>query len=165
MILAIEVDSISSNPKILTIGAMQAGETKLWKFWDYDDEEKMVWDFTYWFLREADKVIIGFNHLKFDLPILLLKAKEFGDFEHFFKKINQANVEDLFTLLTFMNHGKIKGLKEHCKDFNVSWPQVLDLDPQKLYEEGKHEVVEDHAKARIMAINDLKKEAWKRYNR
>lgn len=165
MILAIEVDSISSDPKILTIGAMQAGKTKIWKLWEHESEETLVWDFTYWFLREGEKVVIGFNHLKFDLPILLLKARDFGDFEDFFMKLNKANVEDLFTFLTFVNQGRIKGLKEHCKDYDVDWPQVLDLSPAALFKQENYQALEDHAKARLQAINDLKKKAWKRYNR
>ena len=79
-------------------------------------------EFITYFLGTDDKIVIGFNILKFDLPFLLLKSQDQKQFQEFFKKINYANVIDLFTILTFQNKGVIKGLDYHLQIRDLNRP-------------------------------------------
>jgi hypothetical protein len=115
MILTIETDKICQNPKILSIVTYAKSGMHQWVSEDYTSEDQMVQAFLSWFLKEKDKIIVGYNILKFDIPILLLKLKD----EAFFAKINKSNVVDLFTILTFLNRGKLYPLDHYCKQEGI----------------------------------------------
>ncbi|MFH1294415.1 MAG: hypothetical protein ABIH90_00550 [Candidatus Aenigmatarchaeota archaeon] len=120
MILSIDTDGFSPNSNLLVIGLRTPNEVKLWKRWDYADERTMVSDFVDYFLGiEGDKIIIGFNLLKFDIPTLLHKTASQPRFEEFFRRLNSSNVIDLFTILTFLNEGQLKGMDYYCQAFGV----------------------------------------------
>ncbi|MEM7815793.1 MAG: hypothetical protein QXN71_01600 [Candidatus Aenigmatarchaeota archaeon] len=115
MILSVQTDGFSSEAKILAIGLKRGSFVKVWKSWEFPSERDMVSDFIRYFLKTNDKIFIGFNNLKLDIPILLLRSCGLPEFREFFRKINYANIEDLFIILTFINRGVIKGLDHYCK--------------------------------------------------
>lgn len=115
MILSVQTDGFSSEARILAIGVKRPGFSHLWKSWEFASEKEMLSDFISYFLKTQDKIVIGFNLLKLDVPLLLLRSSGLPQFGEFFKKLNYANVEDLFIILTFINRGVIKGLDHYCQ--------------------------------------------------
>jgi hypothetical protein len=120
MILSVQTEGFSSDAKILAIGAKRQTFVRIWKSWEFENEREMISDFIRYFLKTDDKIVIGFNLLKLDIPLLLLRSKELPLFSEFFKKLNYANVEDLFIILTFINRGVIKGLDHYCRKEGIS---------------------------------------------
>jgi len=120
MILSVETDAISLDAKLLVIGLRTPGDVKLWKLWDYADEQAMLNAFVDHFLGiQGDKIIIGYNILKFDVPLLLRKTAAHARFAELFQRINSSNVIDLFTILTFLNEGQLKSMDFYCERFSI----------------------------------------------
>ncbi|RLI84859.1 MAG: hypothetical protein DRO76_06240 [Candidatus Altiarchaeales archaeon] len=163
IVLNIETDEISYKAKILTIQVRGSNLIKIWRIWDYKNEEELLRNFVRWFLREKDKVILGYNLLKFDLPLLLLKTAFFPEFEKFSMKINRANILDLFVILTFLNKGRIKSLEFYCKEIKkeiVPREELLQMYENKLYPEMERSLVKN-----LSAINELFSVLWKSVDR
>jgi DNA polymerase elongation subunit (family B) len=160
IIFSLQTLGISPYANILTIQVKIGKIVKIWKIWDYADEKSMIRDFMEYFLSLRDKIIIGYNLLKFDLPLLLLKARELPKFEEFFKKINRSNVVDLFTILTFLNKGRIKSLDYHCKAYNITGRNVPLNEMISLYENKKYEEFERNALANLNNLSDLFSKVW-----
>jgi hypothetical protein len=131
MILSAQTSGFSHDSKILAIGVKRPGnwsegdksrlqsQSRIWKSWEFPGEKEMLQDFVKYFLSTQDKIVIGFNLLKLDVPLLLLRTKDLPDFPEFFRKFNYANVEDLFLVNTFINRGVIKGLDYYCKKESI----------------------------------------------
>lgn len=160
IVLNIETDEISYKAKILTIQVRGSNYIKIWKIWDYKNEEELLRNFVLWFLQEKDKVILGYNLLKFDIPLLLLKTALFPEFEKFSMKINRVNILDLFVILTFLNKGRIKSLEFYCKGIKkeiVPREELLWMYENKYYKELEKSLIKN-----LNAINELFSVLWKR---
>ncbi|MCX6815002.1 MAG: hypothetical protein NTY20_05125 [Candidatus Aenigmarchaeota archaeon] len=120
MILSVQTEGFSADAKILAIGLKRQAFLRIWKSWEFADEREMIFDFMKYFLKTDDKIVIGFNNLKLDIPLLLLRSAGLPSFGEFFKKMNYANAEDLFVILTFINRGVIKGLDYYCKKEGIA---------------------------------------------
>lgn len=164
MILSIDTDGFSPNSNLLVIGIRTPSEVKLWKRWDYADERTMVSDFVDYFLGiEGDKIIIGFNLLKFDVPILLHKSAVLPKFEELFMRLNSSNVIDLFTILTFLNEGQLKGLDHYCQAFGIR-----NLGPKRdeialLYKSGSaedKEKISQQVSLKLNTVSELFLKSW-----
>lgn len=133
----LETTEINYRAKILTIQIKKSGKVKIWCLWDYKSEEELLKDFIEFFLNEEDKIIVGFNILKFDIPLLLLKTSHMENFEKFSMKINHSNIIDLFAILTFKRKGKIKSFKNYCNEIDItpiSREEILNFYNSKEYE-------------------------------
>lgn len=143
--LKIETESISYalENKILSIQVKKTNEkvndeTRIWKSWEFSNEFNLINNFTKWFLNEEDKIFLGFNILKFDIPLLLMKTQKLENFSEFSLKINRSNILDLFVILTFIHRGKIKSFQDYCREINVlsvSREEILILYKEKNYDD------------------------------
>ena len=160
----LEADKINQNPNILAIG-IKSGEnrTRIWGRWQYESEKSMVSDFAKWFLEEKDKIIVGFNILKFELPVLLLKLSIYSKnenndfnmekFEKFFLKLNRSNILDLFVILTFLRKGKIKGFKDYCMEIDIKFKERKEI--LNLYYNSQYKEFEDAITLNLNALQKL----------
>ena len=85
MILSIEASGFTHDAEIYAIGLKTPRVEKTWKRWEYKSEEDMLRDFAKYFVTIDDKIVIGFNVVKFELMLMMTKMKaagmpEFGDF-------------------------------------------------------------------------------------
>jgi DNA polymerase elongation subunit (family B) len=164
MILSIETDGFSPESKLLVIGLRMPSKVRLWKRWDYPDEKSMVSAFVGHFLgMEGDKIIIGFNLLKFDVPVLLHKAAGLPRFEEFFRRLNSSNVIDLFTILTFLNEGQLKGLDHYCHAFGVRNLGPKRDEVARLYRAGTpgdKEKISNLVSLKLNTISELFLKSW-----
>lgn len=138
IILGLYTEKISYSAPILSIQAKKKGqnEPKLWKKWQFSQERELIEDFRDWFLEEKDKIFLGYNLLKFDLPLLLLKLSSLEKFEEFSLKLNRSNILDLFVILTFLKKGNIKSFQYYCQKYNiksVAREEILALYDNKNY--------------------------------
>jgi len=134
----LESEEISYKTKLITLQVKKESDIKLWHSWDYETEGAMLSDFITWFLQEKDKIIVGFNILKFDIPLLLMKSANMADFEKFSMKLNRSNILDLFVILTFQRRGNIKGFQDYCREFGIETAardEILSLYANKQYSE------------------------------
>jgi len=168
MILSVETDSISLDARLLVVGLRTPADVKLWKLWDFPDEKAMLAAFVEHFLSvQGDKIIIGYNLLKFDVPLLLHKAAAAGLplFSEFFSRINSSNVIDLFTILTFLNEGQLKGMDFYCERFGVPALGPKRDEVAVLWKSGTKESLERIAtlvSLKLNTINDLFLKSWGR---
>jgi hypothetical protein len=142
-----QFDWEQKDPKrieILGIGVKIAEEIRIW-------DGGMLTEFIEWFSAEQDMIIVGFNILKYDIPLLLLKASSVNATEKLYNKIFRSNIVDLFVILTFLNKGKIKSLKQWCKDLNVYY----EPSPPEL-----HKFDEMHLKSELESLNLLFNKLW-----
>jgi hypothetical protein len=172
MILSVQTEGFSSDAKILAIGVKRPGATwkegdkgrlqsTIWKSWEFESEESMLSDFVKYFLGTQDKIVIGFNNLKLDMPILLLRTKDFPDFREFFKKFNYANVEDLFLINTFINRGVIKGLDYYCKKEGIPC-DFSDREMVSAYNSRDYAKFEDMFRKKLDALDSLFLKMWEK---
>lgn len=144
MIVNIFTTGFSPDSSLLFIGVRtHTGEFKSWE----KPEE-----FIEYFLSTDDKIVIGFNILKFDIPFLLLKAKDSLEFTQFFKKINYSNIIDLFTILTFQNKGVIKGLDFYLEQEGIEKNFLSD---SEIIRNLDREKTKEDIKRKLEAINSL----------
>lgn len=144
MILNIFTSGYSPEADILLIAVRtHTGEFRCWTSLD---------EFLKYFLSTDDKIVIGFNILKWDIPLLLLKARETMEFTQFFKKINYCNVVDLFTVLTFQNQGVIKGLDFYLQQQGIEREFLTDPD---IIRNLDREKTKNDIKKKLEAIDSL----------
>ncbi len=112
MMLDVFSDGYSHESRLVMVGVRtHTGEFRHWEELE---------GFLEYFMRTDDKIVVGFNILKWGLPFLMLKAQGLDRFPEFFRKVNQSNVTDLFTVLTFQNRGTIKGLDFYLDKFRIN---------------------------------------------
>lgn len=155
MIIVAKADKYTHDATILSIGLRTPGTTRVWKLWEFPDEGEMISDFMRYFLSIDDKIVVGFNILKFDIPLLLLKSRGLPEFEDFFRKINYANVIDLFVILTHQRGGVLKGLDFYCKEFGINADLVSGLELTRLYENKEYGRFEKHFMEKLEATAEL----------
>ncbi|MEM2918571.1 MAG: 3'-5' exonuclease [Candidatus Altiarchaeota archaeon] len=156
----LEATEISYRAKILTIQIKKSEKVKIWCSWDYESEEELLREFINFFLQEEDKIIVGFNILKFDIPLLLLKTSHMENFEKFSMKINHSNIIDLFIVLTFQRKGKIKSFKDYCNEINIapiSREEILTF-----YHSGQYEKINGAILKNFEALEKLFKNMLKK---
>lgn len=159
MILGVQSNKFSQDANILAIGIKTHSDYKIWKRWEYPSEKEMLSDFITYFLSTDDKIIIGFNVMKFDIPFLMLKSLELPRFGDFFKKINFSNVIDLFIILTFAEKGEINGLNYYLKKYRIS-QCVLDREMVKFYEKEEYTKFEHEFRRKLKNIDELFRNLW-----
>jgi len=138
-------------------------ELKMWKRWESPDEKGMVGAFVEWFLGVSDKILIGYNLLKIDIPLLLIKSIDSAQSDAFFKKINRCNIVDLHTILTFLNEGKIVGFNEWCERFKIPYNPPIGAEQVDEYVRlGKYDVVTRYVEEEAKAIGTLHKALYNR---
>lgn len=114
---------------------------------------KGIEEFIEYFLKTDDKIVVGFNILKFDIPFLLLKSGNSSRFREFFKKINYSNIVDLFTILTFQNKGIIKGLDFYLEKEGIE--RNFLSDPEIVNRLSKNDSSEEEIRKKLNAIHEL----------
>lgn len=161
MILSVQTSGFSHDSKILAIGLKRAGFLRIWKSWEFPSEMEMLQDFVKHFLGTQDKIVIGFNNLKLDMPLLLLRTRELPEFPEFFKKFNYANVEDLFLINTFINRGIIKGLDYYCKKEGIPC-EFSDREIVSAYNSGDYAKFEAMFRKKLDALDALFLKMWEK---
>ncbi len=161
MILSVQTSGFSHDAKILAIGVKRPGVLRIWKSWEFRTEKEMLEDFVKYFLGTQDKIVIGFNLLKLDVPLLLLRTKDFQEFPEFFKKFNYANVEDLFLVNTFINRGVIKGLDYYCKKEGIPC-DFSDRDMLAAFQAKDYPKLEAMLKKKLEALDALFLRMWEK---
>lgn len=142
-----QFDREQIDPKKLTIlgiGVKIADEIKIWS-------QAELSEFIEWFSAEPDKIIVGFNILKYDIPLLLLKSSSINATEKLYSKIFKSNIVDLFVILTFLNRGNNKSLKQWCKDLDIYY------EPSPAESHGFDEI---HLKSELESLNLLFNKLW-----
>ena len=162
MILAVQTDGFSHDSKVLSIGIKTPNQTRFWNIWEYSSEKQLIENFINYFTSVDDKIIIGFNVLKFDIPLLLLKSYGLTSFDRFFKKINFSNIEDLFMILTFINQGIIKGLDHYIKKYGIEIVIPSDRELVRLYNNQEYERFKIGFGKKLDAIDRLFVKIWGR---
>ena len=155
IILKLQPAEISYFTKILTIQVKKKNspQINIWKSWKFSEEKAMLQDFRDWFLDEKDKILIGYNILKFDLPVLLLKLSSLEKFNEFSLKLNRSNVLDLFVVLTFLKKGNIKSFDYYCQKHNIETiPQEKILD---FYHDKNYSQLDEAISKNLNAFEEL----------
>ena len=160
MILSILTSGFSHDSEILAVGVKVFGGAKIWKRYEFPSEDRMISEFIDYFTGIDDKIVIGFNVMKFDLPLLMLRSRGLEGFGRFFRKINYANIEDLFIVLTFMNKGEIRGLEHYCRKYGIP-ACVSDRELVRLYE-TQRERFENLFRNKLDVIGEIYKRIWGR---
>jgi len=159
MILDTEFDGNRNfvKARLYTIQAyFPSRELKIWKIWKYQSEQKLIQDFLKWFLSVSDKILIGYNLLKVDIPLLLIKSTECKQADAFFEKVNTCNIVDLHVILTFLNNGRIAGLEHWCKEFGVTYRLTIPSSQvNECMRKGDYRSVEDRIEMETEAIAKL----------
>lgn len=138
-------------------------ELKIWKLWDYENETSLIEDFLNWFLIVRDKILIGYNILKVDVPLLLIKSQTLPESNDFFSKINKCNIVDLHVILTFLNEGRIKGFKQWCKDFRIPFdPPITGSQINEFIKKERYEEIQKYIEIESKAISELHSLLFKR---
>lgn len=112
MILNVFTSGYAPDSRLLVVGVRS--HTEELKFFD------SLEGFVDYFLGTDDKIVIGFNILKWDVPYLLINAQASARFADLFKKMNYANIVDLYPILTFRNKGVIKPLSFYLEQEGIS---------------------------------------------
>ncbi len=155
MILSIKTDGFSHDSRLLSIGVKTHNSVKFWHIWDFESEERLLENFIEYFTGVDDKIVNGFNLLKFDIPFLLLKSRGLHGFEKFFRKINFSNVTDLFDILTFQNRGVIKGFNYYCEQHGIPRNFVSDNEMVEMYKNKRHADFERNFSEKLNSTNEL----------
>ena len=160
MIISILAEDFSEDSEIFLIGVRGISTIKIWKLWDFENESIMLKDFIEYFTGIDDKIIIGYNILKFDILKLALNSKGLENFGKFFKKLNISNIVDLFVILTFLNKGVIKGLNSYCEEYGIQKRITNERDFLRLYKEKRYEELVKVFSDKLDAINELFLKMW-----
>ncbi len=160
MILSIQTSGFLPDSYIYMIGMKTLKDFKIWGVWNFSSEKNMLEDFIEYFTSTDDKIIIGFNILKFEIPMILLKSQGLRGYEKLFKKINFSNFEDIFVILTFLNHGVIRGLEFYKKTYNISTNLLSDREMFRLYQKGEYEKLDRAMKEKLDVINEIFLKLW-----
>ncbi len=147
LFLNIQTEGISYSAKILTIQVKKRGlsNIRIWKSWKFSSEENLLKNFRDWFLKENDKIFVGYNILKFDFPLLLLKLSSLEKFDEFYLKLNRSNILDLFAVLIFLKK-EIKSFKYYCQRYNIMaipGEKILDFYKNKDYQKMEEAVIKN----------------------
>jgi len=146
MILNIFTTGYSPDSELLFIGVRtHTGEVKFW-----EKEE----GFIEYFLGTDDKIVIGFNILKFDIPYILLKTSHSPRFKELFSKMNYCNIVDLFNILTFQNKGIIRGLNHYLEREGVERNFLNDAEIVRIANSERSRA-EENASKKLEAIHSL----------
>jgi len=138
-------------------------ELKIWKLWDYENETSLIEDFLNWFLIVRDKILIGYNILKVDVPLLLIKSQTLPESNDFFLKINKCNIVDLHVILTFLNEGRIRGFKGWCKEFRIPFdPPITGSQINEFITKKRYEEIQKYIEIESRAIGELHSLLFKR---
>ena len=158
LVLTLLSDSFAPDSKILSISLRKdTGKTMSFSLWNYSSQEEMLKAFLTYFLAENDKILTGFNILKFDLPLIHLSSNTLPTYKTFFTQLNRCNISDLFPLLTSLNQGQLKPLNFYCEKFNLKPPASRE-ELLKLYHSQAHNDLTkalEETTASVLALSNL----------
>jgi len=163
--------------EIIAIGVLEEGssEPKIFKVWDGDrvrSEAEMLCEFNKyieWYVEglgdSSDIEFVGFNILRFDIPLLIQKLVEYGMRE--LSQLNQfwnskVRVVDLMQLTLPLNKMKFKShtlenlasrLRRVCPE--IPEPKGRGSEIPRAYEEGNYAYIEEHLKTDLMIIKEV----------
>jgi len=157
--LKVEAKDISPTAEILLIQVKVKEEIKIWSLSDYKDESDMLENFMQWFLDEEDKIIIGYNVLKFDIPLLLLKASKIYLFNKFFMKMNRSNVIDLFVILNYLGKGELRSMEYYTEKYETE-KIMTGEDIIKVFESKNEEKLRSTAIRNLLGMEALFKKVF-----
>ena len=135
--------------------------------WDLKSEEGVIKEF-YGYLEVLRKgsdflVVVGFNILRFDIPLLIQKSVEYGkDLAEVNKLWHSTFAIDLFQVALPLNGMTFKGhslenlarlLRE--RGFGVPEPVGSGADVAKWYEENKHDEIINHLKGDLDVVRTI----------
>jgi len=109
-------------------------------------------------------VIVGFNILRFDIPLLLCKSVQhsLGKHEEVSKMWHNCFTIDYFQQLLAANGNRFKGLTldkivKVAKDLGLKSPpyNTVGADIKELYEKGDYDKIEEHLKRDLMIVRWL----------
>jgi len=173
--LDIETLGTSIKDKIIAIGVSTVnGVRKIWKEWELG--EKSVVEQFYEFLeslnpKEQTVWVIGFNILKFDIPLLIHKAMEFNmDVAKCFELWHDCFIEDERLVLLPLNdfrfgclsaenvYKAIKGvLRKEIERGEVRIREIKHNSNEipKFYGEGRYDEIIEHLSSDLDFLEDL----------
>jgi hypothetical protein len=173
--LDIETLGTSIKDKIIAIGVSTVnGVRKIWKEWELG--EKSVVEQFYEFLeslnpKEQTVWVIGFNILKFDIPLLIHKAMEFNmDVAKCFELWHDCFIEDERLVLLPLNDFRFgclsaenvykaikEALREEIKRGEVRIREIKHNSNEipKFYSEGKYDKIIEHLSSDLDFLEDL----------
>lgn len=161
MIFSLFAKGFDPDSEICSIGVKTlSGENKIWSVENYPDEKAIISAFVDYFLKTADKIIVGFNILKFEIPVLLLKSSGLPNFKDFFKKLNSSNIEDLFVILTFQNRGRLLPMEHYLKRFGIESNMARYQAAARFFEKKEREKEKQYMENRLEAIESLFRKVW-----
>jgi uncharacterized protein YprB with RNaseH-like and TPR domain len=87
-------------------------------------ERGLIEELVKWLHDLQDKIVVGFNILKFDIPVLLLRCSELCPnlLDDFFSMLNRCNTIDLLVIETYRRKGKVVSLRDACKEYGIKEP-------------------------------------------
>jgi len=87
-------------------------------------ERGLIEEFGKWLHELRDKIVVGSNILKFDIPVLLLRCSELCPnlLDELFSILNRCNIIDLLVIETYRRKGKIVSLRDACKEYGIKEP-------------------------------------------
>ncbi len=173
--LDIETLGTSIKDKIIAIGvSIVNGVRKIWKEWELG--EKSVVEQFYEFLeslnpKEQTVWVIGFNILKFDVPLLIHKAMKFNmDVAKCFELWHDCFIEDERQVLLPLNDFRFgclsaenvykaikEVLREEIKRRKVKIREIKHKSDEipKFYSEGKYDKIIEHLSSDLDFLEDL----------
>jgi len=157
--LKLEARDIAPSAEIILIQVKVREEIKIWNLKDHKDETEMLENFINWFLREKDKIIIGYNILKFDIPLLLLKTSSIYLFNRFFMKVNRSNVIDLFVILNYLSRGELHSMEYYTKKYNIE-KIATGEELIELFDSGENEKLRNTAIKNLLSMEALFKKVF-----
>ncbi len=158
LVLSLLSEGFSPDSKLLSLSLRKdTGASQSFSIWNHPSQNQLLTTFFDYFLSENDKILTGFNILKFDLPLVFLAGKSLPSFPSFFRELNRANVVDLFPILTSLNHGQLKSLSSYCERFGVAKPPTRET-LVKSYHSKDYKAVSaglEKTTAAILALSEL----------
>ena len=159
--------------EIIAIGVLEEGssEPKIFKAWDGDrvkGEAEVLKEFYEYIMGLGDPrniIFVGFNILRFDIPLLIQRLVEYGMRE--LSQLNQfwnskVRVVDLMQLTLPLNKMKFMGhtlenlasrLRRVCPE--IPEPKGRGSEIPKAYKEGNYAYIEEHLKTDLIIIKEV----------
>jgi len=155
---------IPSECKIITIQYQDTkGNLTILKEWESDEKTilKQFYDYFSNILQtEMTTFLIGFNHLRFDIPVLIFRLVkyEIDTYEKILDKfLRQPFITDLRQALLPFNDMRHKGLNADtlAERLGLCSPAYKNSEIPQLYEKKEYDKIIEHVKGDMKFLNDL----------
>lgn len=165
----IETYSPGSEPKlsdkvILIYYKEELGGNVKAVYKEWEEGEKTILKNFYELLKrrvEKEKVItlIGFNHVRFDIPLLTFRLNEhkIDLLENIMEVFRKTYWRDLRQCLLPFNGYSFKGLTsdEVAKKFDIEPPKYSNKEIKTFYENKEYNKIEEHSESDMRLLSDL----------